>query len=185
MDARPTPRPGRTDSVRSIARAAGRRCSRPGCTTPAAATLVMAYASQETRLIELLEESDPQAYDLCDPHAARTTPPRGWELVDDRPVRPVTPARSLDDEDGTVALLAAALRDDPLDGPAAPGADVDAAPEVDLHDEEEDPLRAALEEVQRVVDPDPSVPGADPTPLRRRRVVITHPDDPDDEPTLW
>lgn len=183
----------------------------------------MAYAAQEARLLELIHERDPQAYDLCDPHAARTTPPRGWEMVDDRPVRASVPTRSLADEDGTVALLAAALRGEPV-GPST-GGDPEGLDDPEGFDEDEDPLRAALEEVQRVVDPDPTVPGADPTPLRRdrtpavarpmppaveaptsappraaepaepepveeepvrrRRVLISRPDDPDDEPTLW
>lgn len=176
---------GRGPRMRGIARAAGRSCSRPGCGTPAAATLVFSYGDRTAHLVELLDERDPQAYDLCDPHAARTRAPMRWELVDDRPARPPLPDRGWDDGDGTVAVLAAALRGD---GRAVVDADADAVAVADeLLDPDDDPLRAALEEVQRVVEPDPtdSAPSVPPTPLRRRRVVIVHPDDPDDEPVLW
>lgn len=170
--------------MRGIARAAGRSCSRPGCGTPAAATLVFSYGDRTAHLVELLEEREPQAYDLCDPHAARTRPPMRWEMVDDRPARPPVPDRGWQDEDGTVAVLAAALRGEPAAGDPGPAPDPDVDPDVDP---DEDPLRAALEEIQRVVEQDTTDAGQSvpPTPLRRRRVVIVHPDDPDDEPVLW
>ena len=34
----------------------------------------------------LTPEGHPMTHDLCDRHAARTVPPRGWELVDLRQV---------------------------------------------------------------------------------------------------
>jgi hypothetical protein len=35
-------------------------------------------------------ERDPHAYDLCDRHAARLSPPHGWQLRDRRVVEPPT-----------------------------------------------------------------------------------------------
>ena len=207
------PRRGR-GQVRAIARAAGRTCSRPGCDTPAAATLVFSYREQVARVVELLDQGEPQAYDLCGVHADRTRPPMGWELADTRPPRSDSPRRLDDDE--TVAVLAAALRGevlptrvDVLEGGGEDAAaaaarsaaaeedhdDVDdgrdepsAAVDHDIIDEfDEDPLRAALEELQRVATPDDDLDpvGATPTPLRRE--VPTPAPTEDDEPdlTLW
>lgn len=178
-------------SVGTIGRTVGRSCSRPGCPTPAASTLVFSYGDRTARLVELLDERDPQAYDLCEPHATRTRPPHGWEIADDRPARPTGPPLDLDDEHGTVAILAAALRGEtstshPAGGrDAAPTGPTDETEDVS-DDPDEDPLRAALEEVQRVVVADPhDEPSPAPTPLRRRRVLIVDADDPDAEPTLW
>lgn len=151
--------------VRAIARAAGRSCSRPGCETPAGATLVFSYSEQVARLVELLDEGEPQAYDLCPTHADRTGPPVGWELSDTRPPRSDSPRRLDDDE--TVAVLAAALRGetpptrvDLLEGGRTddPGDhDRDGIDEQLGSEDDEDPLRAALEELQRVATPDDDV----------------------------
>jgi hypothetical protein len=193
---RPVTPPSGRARVGVIARAVGRSCSRPGCDTPASATLVFSYDEQVARLLELLDDREPQAYDLCERHADRTSPPRGWEISDARVKRDEAPRRLSDDS--TVSVIAAALRgeheptgrvevlvgghaavtDTPVED--APNARVPAAVAADdtwiddLNDDADDPLRAALEEVQRVVEPDPSVPGAVPTPLRRR-----------DESKLW
>jgi len=35
-------------------------------------------------LDDLSPERDPHSYDMCDQHAARTTPPSGWRLQDRR-----------------------------------------------------------------------------------------------------
>lgn len=101
--------------VRPLSRAAARSCARPGCPSPARATLTFAYAQREAWLERLQETDEPQAYDLCASHAARTRPPHGWTLRDRRPEEerqldppPVTPA-DLGGE-RTVAVLAAALR---------------------------------------------------------------------------
>lgn len=197
--------------VGAIALAAGRNCSRPGCGTPAGATLAFSYGERTARLVALLDERDPQAYDLCEPHASRTRPPREWELVDARPARPAVRPPAHDDVDGTVALLAGVLHGtdtaplaeaprttqvdehgladadgDVGDEDVPDGADQDPELSDDLDpDAGEDPLRAALEEVQRVVVSDPlDDPAPPPTPLRRR-VLIVDADDPDAEPTLW
>lgn len=165
---------------------------------------MFSYKEQVARLVDLLDEGEPQAYDLCPVHADRTRPPVGWELSDTRPPRSDTPRRLDDDE--TVAVLAAALRGDTpptrvsvLEGGGEDAADAAAAEavatedatsttdrsdesgEIPLVDEfDEDPLRAALEELQRVAAPDDDV--AHPvaaTPLRRDAAVG------EDDLTLW
>jgi phosphomannomutase len=75
----------RSRVVRSLARAAERPCARPSCPAPARATLSFSYATAEAHLDRLSDAADPQRYDLCARHAARTEPPRGWDLVDRRP----------------------------------------------------------------------------------------------------
>jgi hypothetical protein len=99
--------------VRPLSRVAGRPCARPGCPSPARATLIFRYATRETWLEALAEEPVPAAYDLCVSHADRTRPPHGWGLVDQRPAEeapaPAVPTRELGGEH-TVAVLAAALR---------------------------------------------------------------------------
>lgn len=134
---------GRGAVVRPLSRAAGRPCSRPGCPSPARATLTFAYGTRDARLQALTEQPSPQAYDLCGSHADRTTPPHGWSLHDDRPSEDALDGSGSVELGGerTVAVLAAALR-----GTASPhGADADLE-----DDEDEDPLRAALEELQAV-----------------------------------
>jgi len=104
-----------------------RTCARPACEAPAVATLSFSYAERQVDLAPLAEQREPQTYDLCTAHAARTRPPHGWQLRDRRPedtrqpdVRPSVPADLGGDR--TVAVLAAALR-------AVPGAvSEDAAP---------------------------------------------------------
>lgn len=192
--------------MRAIARAAGRGCSRPGCTTPAAATLLFSHKEQVARLVELLDEHEPQAYDLCPAHADRTRPPMGWELTDTRPP-PADAPRRLDDDE-TVAVLAAALRGETpptrvevLEGEGEGRDEADDAttatadparpaqrPDTGVDQFEEDPLRAALEELQRVAVDGDEVTGLDatgepvsPTPLRGADT----PGADGDEPTLW
>ncbi len=124
--------------VRPLSRVAARPCARPGCPAPATATLNYRYSSREVWLLGLAPERIPGAYDLCRPHAERTQPPQGWELVDQRDgeddlagsdeqasapssprqrpsgARAPAPARDLGGED-TVAVLAAALHAVPDD----------------------------------------------------------------------
>ncbi|MBW3562568.1 MAG: DUF3499 domain-containing protein [Actinobacteria bacterium] len=105
--------------VRPLSRAVARSCSRPGCPSPAAATLTFAYAERQVVIEDLADEREPSAYDLCIAHADRTSPPHGWELADVRDDVDVD-ARPLG-EQGTVALIAEMLgrtRPDP-DVPAA------------------------------------------------------------------
>lgn len=64
-----------------------RACARPACSEPATVTLSYGYASATVWLEPLTPEGHPMTHDLCDRHAARTAPPRGWQLVDLRPGR--------------------------------------------------------------------------------------------------
>ncbi|MBW3577520.1 MAG: DUF3499 domain-containing protein [Actinobacteria bacterium] len=79
----------RRQVVRPLSRAAVRGCARPGCPTPAAATLRFSYGARKAVLSSLTPQAEPEAYDLCIHHADRSRPPRGWELLDGREVPPV------------------------------------------------------------------------------------------------
>ncbi|QXC62810.1 DUF3499 domain-containing protein [Aquihabitans sp. G128] len=61
-----------------------RRCARPGCAEAATVTLSYDYAAATVWLEPLATEGHPMTHDLCDRHSARTAPPRGWQLVDQR-----------------------------------------------------------------------------------------------------
>ena len=112
--------------VRPLSRAAHRRCSRPGCPTPATATLAFRYDQQHALLVPLVADGGPETYDLCGDHADRTRPPHGWTMADERPEDPAE-APDVDDlaSDRTVAVLAAALRGQPDGSPSEPAADAD------------------------------------------------------------
>lgn len=123
----------RSRVVRSLARAIERPCSRPGCPAPARATLTFVYADAEVLLDRLADDVDPQGYDLCARHAARTEAPRGWGFTDRRPeddrldAEPAAPVvRDLGGQ-ATVDVLAAALRAVPepsraaVEAPPSPG----------------------------------------------------------------
>ena len=158
-----TVRPDRV--VRPLSRAAARRCSRPGCPTPATATLAFRYDQQQATLVPLLDDSGPETYDLCGDHADRTRPPHGWQLRDDRPDEPEadTPDASDLGSQHTVAVLAAALRGEPA-RTSAPDQPAGATPEVDtaaldaIADEpfDEPDLFAAVDEADPVADSRPA-----------------------------
>jgi len=61
-----------------------RRCARPGCAEVATVTLSYDYGAARVWLEALATEGHPMTHDLCDRHAARTVPPRSWQLVDRR-----------------------------------------------------------------------------------------------------
>ena len=63
-----------------------RRCARPACAEAAQVTLSYDYAAATVWLESLHAEGHPMTHDLCDRHAGRTVPPRGWQLVDLRQV---------------------------------------------------------------------------------------------------
>lgn len=65
-----------------------RTCVRAGCRWPAAASLSYRYATRQVWLGDLLEERDPNAWDLCPHHAETLSVMRGWDLTDDRVVVP-------------------------------------------------------------------------------------------------
>lgn len=121
--------PGSGGVVRPISRAATRRCSRPGCPSPASATLTFRYEQQHAKLVALVPDGGPETYDLCGEHANRTRPPFGWSLRDDRPeeVEVDTPDVADLSSARTIAVLAAALRGEGAQSEAPAGADVDTA----------------------------------------------------------
>jgi hypothetical protein len=69
-----------------------RRCARPDCALPAAASLSYDYRARTVWLDDGLAP-DPSHHDLCEGHAARLRVPSGWQLIDRRAaVAPVVPA---------------------------------------------------------------------------------------------
>jgi hypothetical protein len=48
---------------------------------PAVATLTYVYADQTAVLGPLATYAEPHCYDLCEPHSASLTAPRGWEVM--------------------------------------------------------------------------------------------------------
>jgi hypothetical protein len=125
-------RAARDAVVRPLARAAQRACVRPGCPSPARASLSFRYDTREAWLGRLDDEPRPESYDLCSSHAARTRPPHGWQLRDRRPREeqvdgepPATPDHLGGEQ--TVAVLAAALRSVPA-GDEVDGGEVDGDP---------------------------------------------------------
>ncbi|MEV8250839.1 DUF3499 family protein [Microbacterium sp. NPDC076768] len=58
-----------------------RQCSKVGCTREAVATLTYDYGDQMAALGPLGAANDPQAQDLCLPHAERLSVPAGWLVL--------------------------------------------------------------------------------------------------------
>jgi hypothetical protein len=65
-----------------------RLCARPGCGTPATATLRFQPTLRQAWLVDLDESAARTQGDLCRRHAAALVLPRGWELHDERTTRP-------------------------------------------------------------------------------------------------
>jgi uncharacterized protein DUF3499 len=65
-----------------------RLCARPGCGTPATATLRFQPTLRQAWLVDLDESAARTQGDLCRLHAAALVLPRGWELHDQRTTRP-------------------------------------------------------------------------------------------------
>jgi hypothetical protein len=61
-----------------------RLCARPGCGTPAVATLRFHSTQREGFLVDLDDSSARVQGDLCTRHAESLVLPRGWELHDRR-----------------------------------------------------------------------------------------------------
>ncbi|MBW3620641.1 MAG: DUF3499 domain-containing protein, partial [Actinobacteria bacterium] len=142
--------------VRPLSRVAVRPCARPGCPSPARATLSFRYATREAWLEGLHDESSPATYDLCASHADRTRPPTGWGIVDQRPAEDQepaerAPAHELGDEH-TVAVLAAALRAVPDRPPVAPVGEAVETTEVPEDDVDIDLLAPAEPDAERYDD---------------------------------
>lgn len=58
-----------------------RRCSRPGCSRPAQATLTFVYADSVAVVGPLAPGDEPHSWDMCEEHSSRITVPRGWEMI--------------------------------------------------------------------------------------------------------
>jgi hypothetical protein len=65
-----------------------RLCARPGCPTPATATLRFQPTLRQAWLVDLDETAARTQGDLCRRHAEALVLPRGWELHDQRTDRP-------------------------------------------------------------------------------------------------
>lgn len=66
---------------RSLAEMDGRLCSKVGCAREAVATLTYDYGDQMAALGPLGLSGQPNAHDLCAPHADRLSVPAGWLVV--------------------------------------------------------------------------------------------------------
>ena len=63
-----------------------RHCARPGCSSPAEATLSYDYRARTAWVDDVAGERHPSLYDLCTRHADDLTVPNGWDHVDRRVV---------------------------------------------------------------------------------------------------
>ncbi len=115
MDRRVEPPRGRGgDSVAAVR--STRRCSRPGCSHSAVATLTYVYSDSTAVVGPLATNDEPHSYDLCESHAVRLTVPRDWEVV--RHVGGFAPAEPDDDD---LTALAEAVREAGRADRPAPG----------------------------------------------------------------
>ncbi|MDF2507860.1 MAG: alcohol dehydrogenase [Microbacterium sp.] len=73
--------PARGRTSRTLAEMDGRLCSKIGCAREAVATLTYDYGDKMAALGPLGAANDPQAHDLCSPHADRLSVPAGWLVV--------------------------------------------------------------------------------------------------------
>nr|WP_284711338.1 DUF3499 domain-containing protein [Brevibacterium sp. XM4083] len=58
-----------------------RTCSKVSCSRSASATMTYVHADACVVVGPLARRAEPGAHDLCADHAARLTPPVGWELI--------------------------------------------------------------------------------------------------------
>jgi hypothetical protein len=141
--------------------------------------MTSSYATAEVQLDRLGDEVDPQGYDLCSRHAARTEAPRGWGLTDRRPAEdratdaepPPPVPRDLGSQ-ATVDVLAAALRAVPEPAPIPLVREPAAASTPVV----ETPRRSVVETLLAAPAPAPTVEAA-PAPTAARRASW-------DEPTM-
>jgi hypothetical protein len=70
------------------------QCGRPGCTSPASATVTLDRSNQTVWVDRVVERSTTSAARLCVLHADALTPPRGWQLRDRRRTRRAATSRS-------------------------------------------------------------------------------------------
>ncbi|HEX5616701.1 MAG TPA: DUF3499 family protein [Acidimicrobiia bacterium] len=86
-----------------------RQCARPGCSAPATATFTFDSRAC-TVWLDPVSDAGARAGDLCDRHAHRLGPPRGWELVDRRVRQVVSAATAPATADPEPALASAPRR---------------------------------------------------------------------------
>ncbi|MCL1838149.1 MAG: DUF3499 domain-containing protein [Propionibacteriaceae bacterium] len=58
-----------------------RRCTRPGCSGDAVATLTFSYIDHAVVIGPLAVSPEPATYDLCRDHAQKFRVPKGWEIT--------------------------------------------------------------------------------------------------------
>lgn len=80
-DVRGAASPARMRASRTLTEMDGRLCSKVGCAREAVATLTYDYGDKMAALGPLGAANDPQAHDLCSPHADRLSVPAGWLVV--------------------------------------------------------------------------------------------------------
>ena len=164
-----------------------RLCARPGCQSPAAATLRFHSTRREARLVDVDGDGRPSSGDLCERHACVLSLPRGWRLCDHRTLVAPQPAAELviefesepePDPEVTVEVLVE------VPAPLTLAVEPEREPEPDMEPEPEPEARVEPEpepepETERVLEPlMGSEPPADPealsamldasTPLLRR-----------------
>ena len=61
-----------------------RVCAKVRCTAEAVATIGLSYEQRTVVIGRLVTDPNPNLLDLCAEHVAGLTPPRGWDVRDDR-----------------------------------------------------------------------------------------------------
>lgn len=128
-----------------------RPCARPTCSFPATASVLIEIDHLRAELVDLAEPALGHHH-LCGRHAASTTVPLGWTLVDSRSPEAALWIELPDDEGAQVRVLHPASARAP-----ATGADVQPEPEI-----EPLPFPAAGEPEREPAEALPLGPGASP-----------------------
>ena len=102
-----------------------RPCARPTCSFPATASVLIEIDHLRAELVDLAEPALGHHH-LCGRHAASTTVPLGWTLVDSRSPEAALWIELPDDEGAQVRVLHPASVRAP-----APGADLQPEPEIE------------------------------------------------------
>lgn len=155
-----------------------RQCARPGCGSPAAATLRFQPTRREAWLVDLDADAPRSEGDLCARHAAGLVLPRGWELHRDLTVdldalrgtgiaqeapplaarrtrtTSIARARRRRSARGGMPLPGLSSVDDPTGDPGDEAASADAGAEVDAEVEVE--VEVEIEEVPADTAPAPA-----------------------------
>ena len=130
-----------------------RPCARPTCSFPATASVLIEIDHLRAELVDLAEPALGHHH-LCGRHAASTTVPLGWTLVDSRSPEAALWIELPDDEGAEVRVLRPASVRAP-----APGADRQPEPEL-----EPLPFGATVEPELQPASAAPALPAPDPGP---------------------